>query len=324
MADHRLSDQERAARIEAARRDVEAAVEAIVTGENWQAWLGLQARLHCYSPNNTMWLLQQSIRRDEPLEAVAGYRAWQALGRQVRRGERGWSVLAPVTRRVRVDEEQEQQAPGKEDGVGEGAAARRVVGWRVETVFDVNQTDGEPLPAKPDPRCQRLDGSVDPALVEAIEAVIREAGCRVERVDADAEKWPATQNGRTDLLTRTVAVRAGMASAQEAKTLLHEAAHVALAHTTSDRRTEVEAESVAYVVLSGLGVNSAGYSFGYVAGWSGGDVGVVTAAAKSVTTTATDLSERVEAALEHARDRRRVVDDDDDDDDALALSLGSS
>ena len=324
MADHRLTDEERAARIEAARRDVEAAVASIVTGEDWQAWLSLQARLHRYSPNNTMWLLQQSIRRDEPLEAVAGYRAWQALGRQVRRGEKGWSVLAPVTRRVQLDDEQGQRPPGKEDGVEDGAGTRRVVGWRVESVFDVSQTDGEPLPARPDSRCQRLDGSVDPALVEAIEAVVRDAGCRVERVDADAARWPATQNGSTDLLTRTVAVRAGMGSAQDAKTLLHEAAHVALGHTASDRRSEVEAESVAYVVLNELGVDSALYSFGYVASWSGGDMSVVSAAAKSVTATATDLSERVEAALERARDRRRAVDDTDDDDDALALSLGSS
>ena len=321
MADHRLSDGQQAARIEAARRDVEAVVAAIVTGADWQAWLGLLAKLHRYAANNILWLLQQSIRRDEPLEAVAGYRAWQALGRQVRRGERGWSVLAPVTRRVQVDDGEQGQAPGKEDGVEDGAAARRVVGWRVETVFDVHQTGGEPLPAKPDSRCQRLDGTVDPLLIEAIEATIRDAGCRVERVDADAEKWPATQNGHTDVLAREVSVRAGMASAQEAKTLLHELAHVALAHTTSDRRTEVEAESVAYVVLSGLGVNSAGYSFGYVAAWSGGDMAVVTTSARAVTTTATELSARVDAALERARDQRRVVDDDDDDDDALALSL---
>lgn len=309
---HRLSDEERAARLDAARNEMEAAVAGIVTGDDWQAWLAMQARLHYYSANNCMWLLRQSIVRGEPLEAVAGYRTWQSLGRQVRKGEKGWQVLAPVTRRV--EPEEQEHPPEKKEGE---PAQRRIVGFRVETVFDVGQTDGEPLPPSPASRCVRLDGTVDPALISAIEAVLADAGCRVVRVDAEVAGWSPTQNGSTDVLTREVKVRAGMSSAQEAKTLAHELAHVAMGHTGSDRRAEVEAESVAYLVLAGVGVNTAEYSYGYVASWSGGDMEVVQASARAITAAATELSARIDLAL----DRAQVVEDEDEDEDALVLSL---
>ena len=309
---HRLSDEERAARLDAARNEMEAAVAGIVTGEDWQAWLAMQARLHHYSANNCMWLLRQSIVRGEPLEAVAGYRTWQSLGRQVRKGERGWQVLAPVTRRV--DPEEEQPPEKKEKGE---PSQRRIVGFRVETVFDIGQTDGEPLPPAPASRCARLDGTVDPALIEAIESVLADAGCRVERIDAEVAGWPPTQNGSTDVLTREVRVRAGMSPAQEAKTLAHELAHVTMRHTSSDRRSEVEAESVAYLVLAGVGVDSANYSYGYVASWSGGDMEVVQASARAITATATDLSARIDLEL----DRVQGVEVEEEDTDAMAMSL---
>ena len=53
----------------------------------------------------------------EPLTAtfVAGFKAWQSLGRQVRKGERGIKILAPCFRRSDEDErpqrgERERQA----------------------------------------------------------------------------------------------------------------------------------------------------------------------------------------------------------------------
>lgn len=316
---HRLTDEERAARLEAARNEMEAAVAGIVTGEDWQAWLKLQSQLHHYSSNNCMWLLRQSIVRGEPIEAVAGYRTWQSMGRQVRKGEKGWQVLAPVTRRMEPGEE--QQPPEKKEGE---PAQRRIVGFRVETVFDLSQTDGEPLPPSPASRCARLDGSVDPALIEAIEAVLRDAGCRVERIDAAARGWSDTQNGSTDVLTREVSIRAGMSPAQTAKTLAHELAHVTMRHTGSDRRAEVEAESVAYLVLDGVGVDSANYSYGYVASWSGGDMEVVQASARAITVTATELSARIDLELDRLQgveDEAVQEEEDSEDEDVLVMSL---
>ena len=65
------------------------------TGEQWQAWLDFAHRLHRYSFNNLILIWTQ--RPDA--SAVASYQTWQALNRQVRRGEKAIRVLAPMVRR---------------------------------------------------------------------------------------------------------------------------------------------------------------------------------------------------------------------------------
>lgn len=52
-----------------------------------------RARFHTYSFGNVLLILRQNPEAT----TVAGYRTWQTLGRQVRKGERGIQILAPVT-----------------------------------------------------------------------------------------------------------------------------------------------------------------------------------------------------------------------------------
>ena len=95
-----LTPEARAARMNDAVADIAAAVERLASGDDWQAWLRLSARLarrKRYSAQNTIWLWQQAMLRGVELSTVGGYRWWQSMGRQVRRGERAFSVLAPVS-----------------------------------------------------------------------------------------------------------------------------------------------------------------------------------------------------------------------------------
>jgi hypothetical protein len=69
-----------------------------------------------------------------------GYRQWQEVGRHVRRGERAFYILAPITR-TRVD-------------AGAGEERVVVVGFRGAAVFGLQQTEGDPLPAS-DPDAER-------------------------------------------------------------------------------------------------------------------------------------------------------------------------
>src|SRR5437879_2419409 len=80
-------------------------------------------------------------------------------------------------------------------------------------------------------------------------------------------------NGDCTHTLHRIRVRAGLSPAQSTKTLAHEIAHAILhgEDIESRERAEPEAESVAYIVWGLLGVDSADYSFGYVAGWGGGD-----------------------------------------------------
>jgi hypothetical protein len=235
---------------EAHERMVEA-VESLVSGEDWVQMLDVARRFHNYSPGNVLLILSQ--RADAT--RLCGYRAWQALGHQVKKGERGVAILAPcVTRGRRVDEPDEEERP---------ALARMLRGFRVVHVFDISQTDGPDLP---EVLPSLLEGVAPAALWDRLAEEVAAKGFSLLRGDCS----PA--NGQTDFLRRRVTVRPDLSEAQAAKTLAHELGHVLL--------HEVEAESVAHLVCSAAGLATGEYSFPYVARWAGGDVALVRSAAE--------------------------------------------
>ena len=256
-------------RLRALHNQLEAGFAELVSSDAWARMLRVAARFHDYSPSNVLLILRQ---RPEATR-VAGYRSWQSLGRQVRRGERGLAILAPCTyKRVAEDHE------GQPDDEG----PRVLRGFKVAHVFDVDQTDGEPLP---EIRPALLEGGAPAELWDDLAGQVTAAGFTVRRGDCT----PA--NGRTDYLARTVTVRADVSAAQAAKTLAHELAHVLLHDGTEYALgcrglIEVEAESVAYIVATAAGLPTEAYSFPYVARWAGGNLNAVKATAERVITTA--------------------------------------
>jgi antirestriction protein ArdC len=250
-------------KLAAAHETLTRAVEELVSGADWAAMLAVAARFHRYSANNVMLILAQ--RPDAT--RVAGYRAWQSLGRQVRKGERGLAILAPVVVRRRRDETAEESEP-----------TAFLAGFKVVHVFDLGQTEGESLP---DVAPVLLAGEGPAALWNALVAQVAGAGFALDRADCG----PA--NGCTDYLARRVSVAPGVDAAQATKTLAHELAHVLLHDGTEYAAgcrgvAEVEAESVAFLVCQAAGLDASGYSFPYVAHWAGGEARAVMATAERV------------------------------------------
>jgi hypothetical protein len=298
MAWSRWSDEERdehrAAQLAAAQEVLAAEVAALVSGEDWAAYLSVQARLHDYSSNNVLLIHAQHARAfaegrvaaAEP-SMVAGYATWKALGRTVVRGQHGYLVLAPLnaTRRVALgpDGSQRRLGPGERPAPGEQVDLQRVVrGFRAETVFDVSQTDGPAIPEPPRPVL--LAGQAPDGLGQAVANLVRARGYSVGTVVGAAELGGA--NGITDFAARRVLVRSDMDDAAMVKTLVHEAAHVVLHEQPPGRDLpralkEVEAESVAFVVAAMHGMDSGGYSFPYVATWAGTDAAAAVAATQA-------------------------------------------
>jgi antirestriction protein ArdC len=240
------------------------------------------ARFHHYSPNNVMLIMLQ--RPDAT--RVAGYRTWQSLGRQVRRGEHGIAILAPCKYKVRLTDA---------DGVDNGEEGWRLGGFTVEHVFDVSQTDGEPIA---DVRPDLLKGHAPEGLWDGLAQQVKAAGFTLERGDCGGA------NGRTDYTVHTVRVRDDVDDAQAVKTLAHELGHVML-HEGSlflcRGVLEVEAESVAYIVSAACGLPTDGYSLPYVALWAGGDVKKVQDTATRVMTAARAVLAALEANEEGER-----------------------
>ena len=255
-----------------AHRRLAQAVADLVSGDDWQAFLALAAKLHGYSARNVMLILSQAAWATQ----VAGYRTWQQLGRQVRAGAKGIAILAPCRYRNAPHDDNDD---GQDDD--SGATSGRVVvrGFRVVYVFDVSSTDGAALAQAVRP--QLLRGEAPAGLWDGLAEQVAAEGYTVERGDCGGA------NGLTRCDTRLVRIRDDVDDAQACRSLSHELGHVLLHDGTEYAarcrgRAEVEAESVAYLVCSSAGMDADPYSFAYVAGWSGGDPNAVHAAAERV------------------------------------------
>jgi antirestriction protein ArdC len=250
-----------------------AGIEELTTSERWQQWLAVQSRFHHYSFRNTLLIQLQCPEATR----VAGFRAWQQLDRQVRKGEKAIWILAPVTRK---------RGDGDIDDEG---GARILVAFKPACVFDISQTDGEPLPEV----CSRLDGAAPDGVYDYLIEVAHSIGYSVEE-----DYLPGARNGACNFAERHIRVEVSNSQAQQVKTLVHELAH-ALLHENADDRAlaELEAESVAFVVCTALGVESDDYSFGYVTGWAGGGDEAV-ASIKESASRIQQTADRILAALE--------------------------
>jgi antirestriction protein ArdC len=257
--------------LESIHRQLQSAVERLVDTDEWRAMLEVAARFHTYSTNNQLLIYLQCPHATR----VCGYRAWQRLGRQVRKGERGIQILAPC-RRVRAIESENSDEP---------EPVQVLTGFRVVHVFDLSQTDGEELP---DVVPRRLSGDVPQDLVDALERRIAAEAFMLRR---ESITRPSC-NGYADFGQREIVLQEGLSGVQSTKTMIHELAHVLL-HQESKMSAravaEVEAESVAFVVCRALGLDTSDYSFAYVARWGGGDTEVIAATAQSVISTAKDI-----------------------------------
>jgi antirestriction protein ArdC len=302
--DHRLSPEERAERLAKAFDEIETAVGKITTSDDWQRYLDFQGKFHNYSARNCLWLLAQAEQRKMELGQVASYRAWQKMGRNVNKGEHGYKVLAPI---VYKHEKSAEEIEADRRNVGaiksstglpadpDAPTERHVRGFRLETVFDVSQTSGEPLPTSP--AIQRLEGECPPEIIDAIRAEIEGMGYEVKPTNGNLAGWSDSTNGRTLPGAKAVQIRDDLSPAQTAKTLTHELAHIVMEHTNSDVQAETEAESVAYITMKHFGIDSGDYSFGYVSSWAK-DTAVVQRSAETIRKTATTLADRLEARME--------------------------
>jgi len=244
-------------------------------------------------PSNVLLITSQCPHA----RAVAGFGTWKQLGRQVRRGENGIAILAPVTRRDAAD--RGGAAPrmagadpaGAATGPGQpadrdaaqppdarpGPSGPRISGLRVVHVFELGQTEGPDLPTGPVP--QLLEGASPAGLYDGLAQQVRCEGFALLRHEFEVPHLGSGRaNGVTDYLARTVLVRPELTPAQATKTLAHELGHVLLHRppTRPDRldrdRAEIEAESVAYLVTAAHGLAADDYTVPYVTGWSGGDL----------------------------------------------------
>ena len=279
---------------------LEQGVKDIFTSEMYTMYLRTMAKFHNYSFNNTLLIAMQ--RPDATL--VAGFQAWKnKFNRYVKKGEKGIQIIAPapikeVEKREKIDKDT-GLAVLNENGEPEMERMEYVIPrFRVTTVFDVSQTDGEPLPLL---EVNELTASVkDYALLTAAIEQVSPVPIRFDEIEGEAKGYYSD-------IEKEICVQTGMGESQTIKTMIHEVAHAMLHNSDlmeqrgeeKDRLTkETEAESIAFTVCSALGIDTSDYSFPYVASWaSGKELKELKDSMDTIRLTAADFLEKLEAAV---------------------------
>lgn len=249
-------------------QSLESGVEELFTSNRYQEFLKTMAKFHNYSFNNTMLIAMQ--RPDATL--VTSYKNWQSMGRQVMKGEKGITIIAPAPYKKMKEKEvlDENQRPimGTDGKPKTEQVEVTVPHYKAVTVFDIAQTSGEPI--------QTLAPELLTAAVQDFDSFMQ-AIQKISPVPIRFDEIDGNANGYYHNADKEIVIKKGLSESQTLKTAIHETVHAKLHDkeimeslgVEKDRLTkEVEAESVAYCVCSSFGLDTSDYSFPYIAGWS--------------------------------------------------------
>ena len=254
---------------------LEQGITELFDSERYKEYLRVMSKFHNYSFNNTLLIAMQ--KPDASL--IAGFTAWKnQFQRNVKKGEKGIKIIAPSPFKIKqetekIDPQTQKPVIGKDGKPVTEEKEITIPAYKVVSVFDVSQTEGQELP---DIAVDALTGDVEQYsdFFAALE--------KTSPVPIGFEKIEGGAHGYYHLEDKRIALDEGMSELQTLKTAIHEIAHAKLhdidlnapkdeQQPRVDRRTrEVEAESVAYTVCQHYGLDTSDYSFGYVAGWSSG------------------------------------------------------
>ena len=289
-------------------QNLETGVAELFTSERYQEYLKTMSKFHNYSFNNTLLIAMQ--RPDATL--VTGYRNWQSMGRQVKKGEKGITIIAPAPIKRKKEQavlDQDQKPVIGPDGKPKTEEVEVTLPYfKAITVFDIEQTTGEPI--------QTLAPEILTAAVEDYDLFLK-AIREISPVPIRFDAIEGSANGYYHNLDKESVIKKDMSQSQTLKTAIHETAHARLHDREimesqgieKDRLTkEVEAESVAYCVCSAFELDTSEYSFPYIAGWSSGkELRELKASMDVIRKTAGDmideLTEKIEMMLEQKQEK---------------------
>ena len=304
-----LNGQNSAERMKEITDRLETGIQELFESERYKAYLTTMSKFHSYSFNNTLLIAMQGG------QLVAGYNKWRDdFHRNVKRGEKGIKILAPAPYKVKKEvpklDEQGKPVMDKDGKPLTEVQETQVPAFKIVSVFDVSQTEGEPLPSI---GVEELTGSVERygEFFKALE--------QTSPVPIGFEDIPGGSHGYYHLTEKRIAIQEGMSELQTLKTAIHEIAHSKLhaidpeapaieqADRPDSRTREVQAESVAYAVCQHYGLDTSDYSFGYVAGWSSGkDLKELKASLETIRTTAHELITTIDGHLAQLQKERQA------------------
>lgn len=278
---------------------LENGIKDLYASGRYAEYLAAMSRFHHYSFGNVILILLQCPTATK----VAGYNRWKKdFGRQVKKGEHGISILCPCPQKRWMEKQKRDPTTGQPLFAPDGSAVMETVKitipkFKIGTVFDVSQTEGRELPSV---AISELSGEVD------FFQDLYDCLADLSPVPIIEDSVPGAAKGYFSSEQQKIVIRPGMPQLQIIKTLVHEIAH-AILHDRSKvpveeqkerHQKEIEAESVAYVVCQGIGLDTSDYSFGYIASWSSDkELKDLKASLDVIHSTAGDMLSKIEKAL---------------------------
>ena len=303
------SKDKRADELQQITDKLEKGVVDIFQSDKYKQFLDTMAKFPRYSVNNSILIMMQK----PDAQLCQSYTVWKQMGRYVKKGEKGISILAPAP--YKIEREQTKlDDNGKPVFDSDGEPVKEKVevtirAFKVVKTFDLSQTDGKEIPSIGP---SELTGSIEgyPKLLQALQE-ISPVPVSFELIEGNAKGFYHQQD-------KKIVVQDGMSEVQTIKTLLHEMAHqkmhdkdqVPEAKNFTRNSVETEAESVAYVVCQHYGINTSDYSFSYVAGWSKNkETPELKASLDKIRQTAADFITQIDEKLELSQkiDKAKIV-----------------
>lgn len=270
-------------------KHLEQGISDYLEGDTFKRYLNFVSQFHKYSQRNIRLILEQQPEATR----VAGFQAWKKLDRTVKKGSKALYVYAP----------RRQDKKDKDGNVITNAEGeiQTELSFFLTPVFDVSQTAGEK--ELPKQLYNILDNFEEPKIFTRTYQTLED----MSPVPITIEPISGQANGYYSPTDKRIVIKQGLGEIMTLKVVIHEMAH-ALLHSNSEarfgdndyRRQEFEAESVAYIVTSHLGLDTSEYSFGYLASWTdrGNKLETLTESLETITSQAKAMIEHIDQQLD--------------------------
>ena len=240
----------------------------------WQKYLKVMSMFPKYSYRNTLLIMLQT---HGTATHVMSYKSWPRMNRFVRKGAKSIKILqpCPITKEVKriMTDDKGNTMRTTTGQVMTETVLETVPAFRPIPVFDIKDTDGEPLP-----RCMidELRGDVNRF------SVIRDSIIASSPVPVSYEQIKGNAKGYYSPTEHRIVIKEGLCDLHQIHTLLHEIAHAELDISGEDNGKsrsvkELEGESIAFVSMCHILADDISpedigqYSFGYLSIFSGED-----------------------------------------------------
>jgi Zn-dependent peptidase ImmA (M78 family) len=256
--------------------EIDLKLHDFITSGKYKEVLIAMGNLGKYSLNNQIYIL---IQKPEA-STVHGMKKWNTMGRHVMPGEKSIRIFSPILKNVEKELKDENGNPVLDkDGNSKKVKAQIPVAFEQGYVFDVTQTDGPEITAFKFDESKIVENK--DKILKGLSEVVKEKGFTISY--ATKEELGEGCYGLCNKQTKEIKILEGMSDLQEVSTTVHECGH-ALAHSEYrkdfeglsplEKREikEVEAESIACVVCTYLGLDTQNFNFSYISGWADGDI----------------------------------------------------